>query len=118
VSIAAAGDTVLYVAHANGLARVVVSARTRLPIPVPSTADVADLQAIRWHEGSLFAIQRHGAGHAAARIQLDARGTMATSVTTIGPAASRAAGVSAGVFYYVVSDSDGIGMLLRGTPAR
>jgi hypothetical protein len=119
VSIALAGDTVLYVAHAKGLARVDLSARTRLPIAVPTTVDVTGLQSINWHDGSLFAIQRSATGaHAATRIRLGARGTMATSRETLGPAASGAAGIYGGVFYYVTSESDGGGMTLRGTRAR
>jgi hypothetical protein len=119
VSIALAGDNVLYVAHAKGLARVDLRARTRLPIAVPTTVDLTDLQSISWHEGSLFAIQRNASGaHAATRIRLDARGTTATSLETLGPAVTRAAGVYGGIFYYVASESDGVGMILRGTRAR
>jgi hypothetical protein len=117
-SIAAAGDAVLYVAHAKGLARVDLAARTRLPTPVPAAANVTDIQSISWHDGSLFAIQRTGAEHAAARIRLNARGTTATALETLGPAASSAAGVYGGVFYYVAPDADSGGVILRGTRAR
>jgi hypothetical protein len=119
VSIALAGDNVLYVAHAKGLARVDLSARTRLPIAMPASVDVTGLASISWHDGSLFAIQRDGSGaHAATRIQLGARGTMATARETLGTAAARAAAVYGGVFYYVASDADGGGMILRGAPVR
>lgn len=116
VSIAAAGDSAIYVAHEHGLARIDLSAATRIPTPVPMAADIGELQSIAWHDGSLFAIERAGGAHKAIRLRLNARGTTATSVNVLGPAASRAGGVYDGAFYYVVPERDGV--LLRGARPR
>lgn len=114
VSIAVVNDSVMYVAHQAGLARVDLNGRRRLPVPVPAAADLADLQSITWHDGALFAIQGKGSEQSATRIRLNPRGTTVIGVDPLGPALSPASGVYDGVFYYVTRDADGT-MMLRGT---
>jgi hypothetical protein len=117
VSLAASSDSVLYVAHPKGLARLDLNGRRRLPVPVPAAADISDLQSISWHDGALFAIQRNGDGRTAARIRLNPRGTTAIALEALGPAMSKAGAVYDGVFYYVSTDADG-SIMLRGTRVR
>lgn len=117
VSIAVVNDSVMYVAHKGGLARVDLNGRRRLPVPVPAAADLAALQSITWHDGALFAIGGEGSGQSAMRIRLDPRGTTAIAVDPLGPALSPASGVYNGVFYYVTRDADGT-MVLRGARVK
>ena len=66
-----------------------------------------DIQGLQWLEryrDSLLGIQQQPDGSlAAVRIRLDRRGRRAQAVEVIGPAASRAATVMSGVFYYLES---------------
>lgn len=56
-SIALASEQILYVAHANGLIRVDVRARTASTVRPSPNVDLRGLERIRWHRGALVATQ-------------------------------------------------------------
>lgn len=119
VSIAAAADNVLYVADAQGVARVDATAGTVTRVRAAKDANLEALQSLGWHTGSLFAIRREADGaHTAVRVSLDARGTAVTSVKTLGAAASSAGAVYGDAFYFVAPQTDTPGITLRASRAR
>jgi hypothetical protein len=108
-SLTAASDTIVYVAHPAGIARVDLQARAITSV-AGASVDLTDLQSIAWHDGTLFGVQRQSdGGHRAVRIALDRSGTAATSAEVIEAAAAPAASLSNGAFYYLASAS-GTGM--------
>jgi hypothetical protein len=119
VSIAAVADNVLYVADAKGVARVDAAAGTVTRVSAAKGANLKALQSLGWHRGSLFAIQRAADGtQTAVRVRLNARGTAATAVETLGPAASSAGAVYGDAFYFVAPQTDKPGITLRASRAR
>jgi hypothetical protein len=79
--------------------------------------DVSGIARLRWHKGSLIAVQQTGTGtYRAIRIALGRRGRTATgnyvldaSLATTDPTAAT---VSGGVLYYLAA-GDGVEMIVR-----
>jgi hypothetical protein len=110
VSLASGGDGVLYIAHANGIVRLSPGVAKAEPIKGAAKVNLAGLQWLREHDGSLVGIQGGADGsRSAVRIRLDRRGT-ASSIEVLDRAGSRAASIVDGVFYFIGSDPNG------GTP--
>lgn len=111
VSLTSGVDGVLYIAHANGIVRLSPGVAKAEPIKGASKVNLAGLQWLREHDGSLVAIQGGADGlRSAVRIRLDRRSGMASSIEVLDRAGSRAAAIVDGVFYFIGSDPDG------GTP--
>lgn len=103
-----ASDTVAYVAHAGGILRIDLA--TQRSETVNSTPGIA-LDGIEWigyFDNSLLATQRRPDGAmAAVRFRLDRRGRTATSVDTLGAAASKGAAVLGDVLFYISALPEG-----------
>ena len=119
VSIAAAADSVLYVADAKGVARVDAAMGAITRVSAMNGANLNALQIVGWNNGSLFGIRREADGaHTAVRVRLNAGGTGASAVETLGPAASSAGAVYGDAFYFVAPQTGKAGMMLRTARAR
>jgi hypothetical protein len=107
-SIAPAREGVLYAAHREGLLRVDLAAGTAKPVRAASPADLAGLDRIRWHRGSIVAMQTLEDGtRRVVRIRLAASGLRASSVATLDDAlpagaAPASAALSGDDFFYLV----------------
>ncbi len=116
-SIAPAGAGAAYVAHATGIWRVDVASRSVADVRPAKGVDVSGIARLRWHKGTLIAVQRTaGGGYAAVRIGLDGRGHTATAVHPLEASLSgddpTAATVSGGALYYL-APADASGMTVR-----
>jgi hypothetical protein len=117
-SLAVASDTAIYVAHRGGIDRVDIAARKSAPVAAAKGVSLADLQSLAWHSGGLFGVQRRADGtHAAVQLRLDARGRTVTAIDTVEPAATRAAAIYGGMFFWVGLAPDG-SLTLRRIPTR
>jgi hypothetical protein len=116
-SIAPAGDGIVYVALEGGLTRVDLSSRAAAAVKAAAGVDLGGLARIRWHEGSLVAIQQTAGGaRRAVRIALNRAGRSATAVEVLDPSLSTAdptaASVAGGVLYYL-ANGEGTEMIVR-----
>jgi hypothetical protein len=112
--LAAAGDTVAYVAHAGGIARVDLAARRHAPLTSSADVSLVNLEWLGWHNGALLGVQRQPDGsYAVVRIVLDRRGTTATTVQVVDVAAARTASIAQGMLHYLGFAPDGTGIVLR-----
>lgn len=106
--LAIAGPDVAYVAHAQGLLRVMLTGGR--PVRVSSGDDIP-LSGLRWigyHGRSILGVQRQPDGsHVAVRLRLDGRGRRIMAREELGTAASPAAAIMRDVFYYVAPQGDG-----------
>jgi hypothetical protein len=120
-SVAPVSDAVVYVAHDGGLTRVDLGSRVLTEVKAAAPADLSGLARIRWHRGSLIAIQRAGEGYRAIRIALDRAGRRATGIDVLDGSLSTtdptAATVSGGVLYYLAS-GEGSEMIVRRVSLR
>jgi hypothetical protein len=117
-SLALAGNDVLYIAHAKGILRADLNTRTALPLIAVNNADIAGLQSIAWDDGALYGIQAADDSQVAVRIELDRTGKIAAARAVLGPATTRAAVMSAGVFYYLSRDGRDGGVIVRKAATR
>jgi len=116
-SVAPATNDAVYVAHDGGILIVDLASHAVTPLKTASRVDVSGIARLRWHKGSLVAVQRTGNGsYRAVRILLDRAGRTATgveeldaSLPTIDPTAAT---VSGGVLYYLAA-GDGGEMIVR-----
>lgn len=107
-SLAVAGDSMAYIAHASGLARLNLTTGRMDQVRAARKVRLEGLQWIREHNGSLVGIQeREDRGLVAVRVRLDPRGRSATSLDVVGSASSRAGAVSGDVFYYLAPTTGG-----------
>jgi hypothetical protein len=116
-SLAVAGDGTLYVAHADGIARVNPATFKATALVTAAKVDARGLQSLAWHNGRLFGIQRLDDGsHAAVRIRLDGRGGRIIAVERLESAAARASAIYGGKLYFV--GRDGEQLMFRNAAAR
>lgn len=115
-SIAPAAEGIVYVAHASGVSRVDLASRAVSEVRPAKGGDLSGITRVRWHKGSLIAVQQTGSGtFRAVRIELDRQSHVAAihpldaSLSTIAPTAAT---VSGGVLYYLAS-TDGSEMTVR-----
>lgn len=115
--LAVASDDVAFVSHRAGIMRLDLAQRRGTAVTAAKGMDLTGLQWIEYAGTSLLGIQRRTGGTlAAVRIRLDAAGRRATAVEELGPAASPAATVMNGAFYFV-EDRPG-GRVVRSIPVR
>lgn len=115
--LAVARDDLAFVSHAGGIVRLDLVARRSAALTAAKGVDVRGLEWLEHDAGSLLGIQRRADGMlAAVRIRLDSSGRRATSLDNLGPAASRAATVMNGVFYFLEDRPDG--RVMRSIPVR
>jgi hypothetical protein len=104
----------LYVAHTAGVLRIDSRSKAQRALAVAKGIDVSSLHSLAWHKGALLAIQRQSAP-VAVRVQLNARGTAATGLDVLAPAAASAAALSGDAYYYLTNASE-TGLVFRSVP--
>lgn len=83
-SIAPASDGSVYIAHAGGIARADTTSRAVTPLRAATSVDLGGIMRLRWHRGSLIAVQAADAGtYRAMRLTLDAARRTVTAVTVL-----------------------------------
>lgn len=111
-SVAPGANDLVYVAHDGGILVVDLVAHAVTPLSTAAGVDVSGIARLRWHKGSLIAVQQTGTGtYRAIRIALGRSGRTATgnhvldrSLTTTDPTAAT---VSGGVLYYLAAGDAG-----------
>ena len=115
VSVATAPEGT-YIAHEGGLARTDLTSRRLTPVREDVGVSLSGLQRIRWHRGSLIALQDSGArGTRVVRIRLARGGTVASAVEELADhraTAGAALTVSRDAAYYV-ADAGGVPVIRR-----
>jgi len=105
VSLAPAGEGIVYVAGERGIARVELGTDATTSIKAASGVDLSRLSRIRYYRGELVGLQQAGDSYRAVRISLDRSGSRATKVEALdAPLTSDAPGAAAivgDVFYYL-----------------
>jgi hypothetical protein len=107
-SIAPAG-AILYVAHRGGLTRVDAASGTSATVGTAKGIDIGGLSRIRWHRGSLVAIQKgSGPNSRVVRIRLDRAGRVAVALEVLDPEVrmsnATAAAITDDVLYYLAAE--------------
>jgi hypothetical protein len=110
-AIAPAGDGVVYLAHASGVSRVDLPARSVVGLKAGKGVDLKRITKLRWHKGALIAIQGADDGsYRAVRIELDrqGRGAVAIRPLAVSPASidPTAATISGATLYYLAAADD------------
>jgi hypothetical protein len=116
-SLAPGANDAVYVAHDGGILLVDLASRAVTPLGTAAGVDVSGIARLRWHKGSLIAVQQTGPGtYRAIRIALGRSGRTATAShvldASLETADPTAATVSGGVLYYLAS-GDGGEMIVR-----
>jgi hypothetical protein len=90
VSLAAGADeAVVYVAHAEGLTRIDLAARTAKPLPAAKGVSLTGLEQIRGYRQQLIATRVNGDGaHEIVRVELNGAGTAVTRTSRLYSAAA------------------------------
>lgn len=117
VSLAPASADHVYVANQDGVLLVDVTSRAVTSLKAAKGIDVTGITRMRWHKGSLVAVQKtEGGTHRAVRIALARNGRTASdidvldgSLATVDPTGAT---VSAGMLYYLAA-GDGAEMIVR-----
>ena len=117
VSLAPASADHVYVANQDGVLLVDVTSRVVTSLKAAKGIDVTGITRIRWHKGSLVAVQKtEGGTHRAIRIALARNGRTAAGIDVLDGSLATAdptgATVSAGMLYYLAS-GDGAEMIVR-----
>jgi hypothetical protein len=120
-TIAPAGDEIVYVAHARGISRMDLSARSATELKSGKGLDLQNIRKLRWYKGALLAVQgSDDAGYRAVRIELDRQGRVAAihalgaSLSPVDPTAFT---VVSGTLYYLAA-ADDAKMTIRKLPLR
>ena len=122
VTIAPAGDQVIYVAHEAGISRLDLSARAVTELNRGKGANVRNITKLRWYKGSLVAVQRADDGsYRAVRIELDRQGHGVAAVHPLGASLASAdptaATIAGGTLYYLAA-ADDTQMTVRKLPLK
>lgn len=72
ISLAPSGSGLVFVAHADGIARVALGTRKVAPVTVDG-ASVAGVEWLRWHGGALIGLQKTSSAHRVIRIRPNGR---------------------------------------------
>jgi hypothetical protein len=110
VSLAPMSSTTVFVAHGDGIGRAELRARSMAPLKTKRPADLTGIEWMRWHRGSLLAVQRQSNGlRRIVRIRLDGNGGRATRLDVLerdivmpGPSA---AAISGDTLFYLTTRS-------------
>jgi hypothetical protein len=114
-SLTAAGDEVVYVAHGTGIVRVDLATRAVARVRPATGIDLESIQWIRWHHGSLVAMQAEpDATRRVIRLRLDRPGRTVVAVDVIvasvsAPAGAAAATLAGDSLYYIANGPDAAG---------
>ena len=83
-SLAPESDSVVYVAHADGVLRADLDARKARAVSAPSGVSLSGLTRLRWHRGALLGVQTSEDGlHRIVRLKLDGSGLRVTGVDVL-----------------------------------
>ncbi len=124
VAIAAAnGDGVVYVAHADGIARIDLAQGGAVPVRATAEAPLDTVARVWWHDGALVVLRTLASGaRVMQRLDLDRRGTTVVSTQAIDvalPDASAALAVTlAGHDLFVMTDADAQAAAGTGGPVQ
>lgn len=118
LSVAPAGGNVAYVAYESGLARVAVGGGAAVDVKATDGIPLGGLVRVRWHNGSIVAIQKTGAGYRAVRLRLARNGRTVTALDVLDAAVDTAdpsaTSIAADMLYYLAAeDADGAMVIRR-----
>jgi hypothetical protein len=83
-SLAPESDSVVYVAHRDGILRADLAAGKSRALTAPKSVSLAGLTRLRWHRGALLGVQTSGDGtHRIVQLKLDASGHRVTGVNVL-----------------------------------
>jgi hypothetical protein len=121
-TIAPAGDEIVYVAHAAGISRVDLSARSTAELKSGKRLDLHNIRKLRWYKGALLAVQgSNDAGYRAVRIELDRQGRGVAAIhaldASLSPVDPTALTVTGGALYYLAA-ADDARMTIRKLPLK
>ena len=109
-SLAPASDGVAYAAYDRGILRIDLATRAMTVVDHPAQTSLTGLHWIRWHRGSLIAIQGVGESFRLLRLRLDDLGRRVRTVDVldgnIALAGPTSASVSGSVVYYLSPSGD------------
>jgi hypothetical protein len=121
-SVAPASDTVAYIAHAGGVTRVDLASRVNVEVRTAAGIDLTGITRLRWHQGSLIAVQQIAGGAArAVKFALDRAGRTVTSATLLDaslPAIEPAAAAISGDALFYLTSGEGTEMIVRRIELR
>jgi hypothetical protein len=105
-TLAAAAGNIFYAGGSSGLLRVELGHPAAVLLETPSGVTLSNIGRVRWHDGSLIALQETSSGPRLIRIGLDAEGKRVKGVQVIDErAASATAGtMSDRAFFYLAPD--------------
>jgi hypothetical protein len=108
VAIAPAGDGVAYLAHASGVSRVDLPARSVVRLKPRKGVDLKRITKLRWHKGALIAVQGADDGsYRAVRIELDRQGRGAVAIRPLAASLDpTAVTISGATLYYLAAADD------------
>ena len=116
----AAHDHVVYVAHADGVSAADTRSRKVTALRPSKGVALTGLRRIRWHGGTLIALQDDGSGAARlVRIRINGGGTVVTSIDRLDDSSAEAGSaltIAGNTAYYVVAAADG--QAIRRVPLR
>ena len=120
VTIAPAGNDVVYVAHAEGISRVDLSSRSSAEVKPAKGVDLRGITKLRWYKGSLIAVRRESDGtYGSVRIGFDRQGRAATmeSLAPVAGVDPTAMTIAGGTLYYLAAADDSA-MTIRKRPLK
>ena len=110
-SVAPAQADVVYVANREGVVAVNIGSRVSTSLRRSNGVDLAGIARLRWHKGSLVAVQQSEESYRAITIALGRNGRTATAVhvldASLATSDPTAATVSGGMLYYLASGEGG-----------
>jgi hypothetical protein len=109
-SLAPESESVVYIAHQDGILRADLAAGKSVPVTAPKTMSLAGLARLRWHRGALFGVQTSGDGtYRIVQLKLDASGHRITGVEVLDRSLRMtdptAAALAGDVLYYLAAPS-------------
>lgn len=117
LSVAPAGGNVAYIAYDSGLARVPVGGGGAVDVKAADGVPLTGLVRVRWHNGSIVAIQKAGAGYRAVRLRLARGGRTVTALEVLDAAVDTAdpsaTSITVGTLYYLAPDDADGAMVIR-----
>jgi hypothetical protein len=106
VSVSPVDETVLYVAHPAGIARVDLAGRRVAPVAAGDGIDLSGVERLRWRDGSLVAVQARSGASRIVRLRLDAGGRRVVRAGVLDAATATTgslATLAGDVFFYLAA---------------
>jgi hypothetical protein len=112
LSLAPESDTVVYIAHRDGLLRADLSARRARPLTAAGNVNIGGLTRVRWHRHTLVGVQASEDGtHRIVRLKLDRSGRRVTALDVLDRSLQMrdptAAALSGDRFFYLAAPDAG-----------